>query len=261
MESRDPARCTATSRGGRHPRHRFVASSDTQATDTGTTHGVDTTKTTAGAPPGSSKEKPAAQTAARDPAAVLHRLPPASRSDVARECVAGFELPGVEAASRATGSAARPSRGSSSRDRSGPGPAPGSGRRRPPRRRQALVEIAVLEDSAVIGGSPPDAGEAVSLELEPDRELVGVVGVLLALRSNLRPRSRAVAGGGGRSRGRSRTPGRSPRAPEAPIELVEEAEVDVDLLVERAIEGPVAELACPQPELTASRKRTSLARW
>src|SRR3954463_9584215 len=100
---------------------------------------------------------------------------------------------------------------------------------------QALLQIAVLEDASVVGGAAPDAGEAVRLELEAHGEIVGVVWILLALLTDLSLDPEllldVVADLVGEDVGLGEIAGRL----EALVELVEEPEVDVDLLVERAI--------------------------
>src|SRR5829696_2965562 len=101
---------------------------------------------------------------------------------------------------------------------------------------QALLQVAVLEDAPVVGGPAPDAGQAVRLELETHREIVGVVGILLALLADLPLDPEllldVVADLVGEDVGLGEVAGRL----EALVELVEEPEVDVDLLVERAVE-------------------------
>ena len=53
-------------------------------------------------------------------------------------------------------------------------------------RAEALLDVAGLDEAAVLGGVAPDARVAVGLELEPDRQVVGAARVrLLRL---LRPR-------------------------------------------------------------------------
>ena len=49
------------------------------------------------------------------------------------------------------------------------------------RRGQALLEVAALEQPLLLRRVPPDAGEAVGLQLEPHRELVRALRVLLLL--------------------------------------------------------------------------------
>ena len=50
---------------------------------------------------------------------------------------------------------------------------------------ERLVDVARFEEVALLGGVRPDAGEAVGLELEPDRERVGLTGSLLLARRTL----------------------------------------------------------------------------
>ena len=142
-----------------------------------------------------------------------------------------------------------------------PGSAAGCGRPDRGRRGQALLEVAALEDPAVVGRAGPDAGEAVGLQLEANRELVGVVGVRLALLADLlldaellldvvaelvgdHVRLREIAG-----------------RLEALIELVEEAEVEVDLPVGRTVERAGSAEPSPQPDLTWLLNSTTFARW
>ncbi len=104
-------------------------------------------------------------------------------------------------------------------------------------RRQPFFDVAGLDEVVLrVGGVGPDAGKAVRLELEPHRELVGVVGVLLPLevdvlhhaeevldvvaelvRDHVGPRE--VAGGA-----------------ELLLQLVEEGEVEIDLAVAGTVE-------------------------
>ena len=44
---------------------------------------------------------------------------------------------------------------------------------------QPLLEVALLEQAALVRRVRPHAGQAVGLELEPNRECVALVGVLL----------------------------------------------------------------------------------
>ena len=47
---------------------------------------------------------------------------------------------------------------------------------------EALLDVAGLDEAALLGGVAPDAGVAVGLELEPDGQLVGLLGAGALLR-------------------------------------------------------------------------------
>ena len=124
---------------------------------------------------------------------------------------------------------------------------------------QGLLDVAFLEQPALVGGVRPDTRQAVGLQLEAHRQRVGAIGPALLpadLLGDAQEVLHVVADLVGEHVGLGEVAGR----PEAVLQLVVEAQVDVDLPVLGAVEGPIAASAAPQPERTASVKSTSLAR-
>src|SRR3954468_8931549 len=159
------------------------------------------------------------------------------RLDVAREGVAGLELPRVEAGLQPVS----PLLGGAVREGLRVDPALGllldavvANRRGGS---EALLEIAALEQAAVVCGASPDAGQAIRLELEADRELIGVIRVGLALIADLLLDAELLLDVVPDLVGEHVGLREVARRLEPPVELVEEAEVDIDPLVERAVEG------------------------
>src|SRR3954447_10852217 len=101
---------------------------------------------------------------------------------------------------------------------------------------QPLLEVAVLQDAAVIRGAAPNAGEAVGLQFEANGESVRVSRVVLALLTNPPLDAELLLDVVAELMREDVGLGEVARRLEAPVELVEEAEVDVDALVERAVE-------------------------
>ena len=66
--------------------------------------------------------------------------------------------------------------------------------------RESFLDVAGLENAALVGGVRPDTGEAVGLQLESHRELVLPGRVFGLLAPHGRRRSRAGSARGGRSR-------------------------------------------------------------
>src|SRR4051794_31512474 len=106
------------------------------------------------------------------------------------------------------------------------------------RRGQAFLEVTVLEDAPVIGRPRPDAGQAVGLELESHRERVGVVGIRLALLSDVLLDAELLLDVVAQLVGDDIGLGEVAGSLEALVQLVEEAEIEIDLAIERAVERP-----------------------
>jgi len=107
------------------------------------------------------------------------------------------------------------------------------------RRRQALLDVPGLEDVPACRGMAPDAGIAVGLQLHANRQLVGEVGTLLLCPADLRSEPQHVlhvmADLVGDHIGLGEVAGRT----EAALQLLEEAEIEIDPLVAGAA-GPFA---------------------
>src|SRR3954447_7333895 len=104
--------------------------------------------------------------------------------------------------------------------------------------RQALLQVAAFEDAAVIGRAGPDAGEAIGLELEAHGEGIRVIRVVLALLPNLSLDPELLLDVVAELVRDHVGLGEVAGGLEASVELVEEAEVDVDPLIEWAVERP-----------------------
>ena len=97
-----------------------------------------------------------------------------------------------------------------------------------------LVDVARVE--LVEHRVRPDARVAVGLQLEPHRQRVRLAGLLALEAPDLVARARSRAARGGRPRGRSRRPSEVARRAELALHVAEEAQVEVDALVARAVE-------------------------
>ena len=103
---------------------------------------------------------------------------------------------------------------------------------------ERFLRIALLEDVALRGRVPPDSGEAVGLQLETHRELIGRVGARFLRLADARIDTAQMLHVvpelvGDDIRLREITGRAEPAA-----QLVIEPEIDVDLFVGRAIERP-----------------------
>jgi len=102
---------------------------------------------------------------------------------------------------------------------------------------ERLLGVARLEVLALVDAVGPDPGQAVGLELEPHRERVGLVGALPGALAHLLLDAEealdVVADLVGDDVGLGEVAGRAKARPQ----LREEAEVEVDALVGRAVEG------------------------
>ncbi len=119
-------------------------------------------------------------------------------------------------------------------------------------RSEGLVDVALLEEAPLAGGMRPDPGQAVGLQLEPDRERVGPRRAALLLGAHLVGQAQemldVVADLVGQHVRLREVPGRAESAPQ----LVIEREVDVDLAVLRAVEGAGRGLGDPAAGARAS---------
>lgn len=103
---------------------------------------------------------------------------------------------------------------------------------------QALLEVARLEEPSLPSGEPPHSGQAVRLELESDRQFVGLVGLLLLELPNSIADPEQVLDVVAHLMCDHVGLCEVARRSEPPVELSEEFQVEVDDLVPRTVERP-----------------------
>ena len=116
-----------------------------------------------------------------------------------------------------------------------------------------------LEHLPLIGGVRPHAGVAVRLELQPDRELVRLGWIRLLELPHARVRAQQVLDVVPELVGEHVRLREIARRAEPLLQLVEEAEIEVDPLVERTVERTHHRLGGAAPGISRVRNNTSLA--
>ena len=105
------------------------------------------------------------------------------------------------------------------------------------RRVQPLLQVPLLQQVVLVGRVGPDAREAVGLQLQEHRELVGVARAAAPLGVHLAHDPEQVLDVVAELVGDDVRLGEVARGAEALLQLAEEAEVEVDLAVDGAVEG------------------------
>jgi hypothetical protein len=99
-------------------------------------------------------------------------------------------------------------------------------------------DIASVDDSALARGIAPDSGQAVGLEFQADRELVGAAGVAFFETVNFRLNAEQLLDVVADFMGHDVSLGKFARRTEAVAQFIEEAEIQIDLFVFGAVERP-----------------------